>query len=343
MRKLHFLWFSFLILGLMLASSPVRLAPTHAQDGAEPTEPPFFSGQRAYDHAATLLEIGGPHVTGSPEILAVGNAIIAELEANGWEVMTQEFIHTAAGVDYPVRNIIAKRGEGPITMLASHYDSRLWADEEPDQSVWELGVAGANDGISSTAVLLEYGYIINEYYEPSDQIWLVFFDAEDNGRIPGWDWIIGSRYMAANLESEFGLTPEDFNLMILFDLVGEKDIDDYAPGDPEEIGANQQEFPIEGHSYNSAPEHVEAIWTLAAEMGYADTFIQRQRGPITDDHLPFIERGIPALDIIDLNYPYWHTLEDTLDKLSPQSLARPAQVVEMYLIQQSILLLRDTQ
>ncbi len=339
-RIRHSIFLLLLCFGLIIWGNTIQ-QPISAQDA--PDNPPFFSGERAYAYAETLLEIGGPHVTGSEEIKAVGDAIIAELEANGWEVVTQEFIHVAEGIEYPVRNIVAKRGEGPITMLASHYDSRMIADQEIDSTLWDLGVPGANDGISSTSVLLEFSYIINAHYEPNGQIWLVFFDAEDNGRITGWDWIIGSRYMAENLEADFGVTPDDFNLMILFDLVGEKDIDDYAEGDPDEVNAHQQEFTIEAHSFNSAPQQVEDIWTLAAEMGYADTFIQRQRGPITDDHLPFIERGIAAVDIIDLNYPYWHTLEDTLDKISPQSLERAATVVEMYLLQEAILTQKEVQ
>lgn len=343
MKIVHFVWIGLLLFGLVIVTSPVQFSTSHAQDGTSPTEPPYFDGEQAYRYAENLLDLGGPHITGSNEIMAVGNAIISELEANGWEVTVQEFIHTAQGVDYPVRNIVAMRGEGPITMLASHYDSRMLADEEPDPNDWVLGVPGANDGISSTAVVLEFSRIINEYYDPNGQMWLVFFDAEDNGRIPGWDWIIGSRYMAENLEADFGVTPDDFNLMILFDLVGEKDLDDYEADDPAAINAGQQEFPIEGYSAESALEHVEAIWSLAAEMGYADTFLQYQRGPITDDHVPFVERGIPSVDIIDLNYPFWHTLEDTLDKISPQSLARSATVVEMYLLQESIISQRDTQ
>lgn len=336
----RFLIIAFVLIGILAALTPPQFSPILAQETDE-LGPPYFDGERAYAHAEELMEIGGPHVTGSPEILAVGDAIIAELEANGWEVMTQEFIHVAEGVEFPVRNIIAKRGEGPITMLASHYDSRLFADEEPTEDGRMMAVPGANDGISSTSVLLEFSYIIDQHYDIDGQLWLVFFDAEDNGRIPGWDWILGSRYMAENLETDFGVGPDDFNMMILFDLVGEKDLDDYEEGDPAAEGANQQEFPMEGYSYNNSPEIVEDIWTIAADMGYADTFLQRQRGPITDDHLPFIERGIPAVDIIDLDYPFWHTLGDTIDKLSPQSLERPARVVEVYLTQQSILNLRD--
>ncbi len=298
-------------------------------------EGPVFSGERAYANAAMITEFG-PHVTGSPEIVLVGNAIIDQLEAANWEVLTQEFEYEAEGQIYPVRNIIARRGEGPITILASHYDSRFWADNDPDPANHRLPVLGANDGASSSGVVLEFAHIIDQYYELNEQVWLVFFDAEDNGRIPGWDWIRGSQYMAENLEQEFGVSLDDFRLMILFDMVGEADIDDYADGEAPE-NAGQQEFPIESYSMQNAPDEVSAIWQIAAELGFGDVFPDRQRGAITDDHLPFIQRGIPAVDIIDLDYPYWHTVGDTMDKISPISLARPGLVVETYLVQSNIM------
>ena len=208
----------------------------------------------------------------------------------------------------------------------------MWADNDPNADNHRQPVPGANDGASSSAILLEFGDIIDQHYELGEQVWLVFFDAEDNGRIPGWNWIEGSRYMANNLD-EFGVTPDDFRLMILFDLVGEKDLDDYDEDNPQRENAGQQEFPQEGNSASNAPEQTQAIWDIAATLGYEDVFLPWVRGPITDDHVPFLQQGIPAVDIIDLDYPYWHTVDDTLDKLSPTSLERPGQVVEIYLSQ----------
>lgn len=331
-----------LVAGLFALILGTQSPPTTAQEEATatptpPTEPPFFSGESAFNFAADLMEIGGPHPTGSAAIIAVGDYITEVLTAYGFAVTIQEFEHIAEGETFTVRNIVAMRGtEGPITMLATHYDSRLWADADPNPAKHQQPVPGANDGISSTGVVLEYARIIETYYNTNGRLWLTFFDAEDNGRIPGWDWIIGSTYMAENLESEFGVTPEDFNLMILFDLVGEKDIDDYDPDDPEAEYAGQQEFPVESYSFNSAPEVVEAVWALGQAMGYGDQFQSRMRGPIIDDHLPFVRQGIRAIDIIDLDYPFWHTIDDTLDKISPESLDRPGDVVEMYLIQTEI-------
>jgi len=275
----------------------------------------------------------GPHVTGSDEIIMVGDAIIEQLEAANWEVVTVEFDHDAEGIIFPARNIVAMKGDGPITMLASHYDSRMVADNDPNPDNHNLPVPGANDGASSSAALLEFAEVIDEHYVLNEQIWLVFFDAEDNGRVPGWNWIEGSRYMAANLETELDVTPEDFRLMILFDLIGERD----PVGVEDEGLVNGQRFPQEGYSITNAPEQTTAIWAIAAELGYEDVFVPQPRGNITDDHVPFIERGIPAVDIIDLDYPSWHTIGDTLDKLSAESLGRVGEVVELYLLQTEVI------
>jgi Zn-dependent M28 family amino/carboxypeptidase len=275
----------------------------------------YFSGDSAYAFAEEQLGFGH-RPTGSPQLELARQRIIQILESQGWEVVVQPFQHSANGQVYEGRNIIAKKGTGPITIIGSHYDSRLLADNDPIEDKRTEGVPGANDGASSTGALLELAGVIDDHYTVTNQIWLVFFDAEDNGRIPGWDWIIGSTYMAQNLQ-ELGFQALDVEFMLLLDMVGE---------------ADGQEFLIESYSLQSAPDQVVAIWQAAGILGYADYFPPVRRGPITDDHLPFIQQGIPAVDIIDLRYPYWHTTDDTLDKISPQSLDRVGEVVEFYLI-----------
>lgn len=299
--------------------------------------PPYFDGERALEFAAMQVEFG-PRPVGSEALTKTGDAIIEALEAAGWEVVTQEFPYDANGQTYPVRNIVAKRGTGPITMLASHYDTRMIADNDPDPLLQGDPVLGANDAASSTAVVLEMAEAINDHYEitENNQIWLVLFDAEDNGRIPGWDWILGSRYMATHLD-QLGVTPEDFNLMILFDMVGEADTDREYIGFNMETQKVGQQFYYENNSLTNAPEQTEALWQIAAELGYEDHFIPQPRYTITDDHLPFIQQGIPAVDFIDFDYPYWHTTSDTLDKLSATSLDRVGSVAEMYLLRTGVL------
>ncbi len=259
------------------------------------TLPRTFSGEQAYAHVLEQCALG-PRPTGSPAVRAAGDAIIAHLERWGWAVETQEFTYR----DTPVRNIIGRAGEGPVVIVGAHYDTRRAADQEdPTQPV-----LGANDGASGTAVLMELARVL-EKDRLRHQVWLVFFDAEDNGGLDGWEWCVGSSHMAANLT----VRPE---AMILVDMVGDAD----------------QQFYFE---HNSDPALQRELWEVAATLGYTPTFVSEYRWAVYDDHVPFARRGIPAVDIIDLDYPYWHTTRDTPDKVSPASLERVGRVLEVWL------------
>jgi len=175
--------------------------------------------------------------------------------------------------------------------LGAHYDCRIYADHDPDLSKRKQAVLGANDGASGVAVLLELARSIPK---ESASIWLVFFDAEDNGNIPGWDWILGSRAFVEGYE----IAPQ---AVVIVDMIGDADLNIYK-------------------EKNSNPELTAEIWAQAAELGYEDVFIPEEKWGMLDDHTPFLEAGIPAMDIIDFDYPYWHTTADTTDKISAQSL-----------------------
>jgi Zn-dependent M28 family amino/carboxypeptidase len=167
-------------------------------------------------------------------------------------------------------------------------------------------VPGAVDGASGVAVLLELARTL-DLNNIDREIWLAFFDVEDNGGdgIPGFDWIVGSTHMAGTLE----IVPE---AMVLVDMIGDAD----------------QQLYYEG---NSDPELQGHLWDIAAELGFGDFFIPQIRYTMIDDHLPFARLGIPAVDIIDFDYPYWHTVEDTADKASPDSLLRVGRTIEVWL------------
>jgi Zn-dependent M28 family amino/carboxypeptidase len=165
-------------------------------------------------------------------------------------------------------------------------------------------VPGANDGASGVAVLLELARTLDREAVPNE-IWLAFFDAEDNGRLDGWDWIAGSTHMAANLT----VTPE---AMILVDMIGD---------------AEQQIY----FDRNSDAALSARVWAVAAQLGYADYFLPLPKYTMLDDHIPFRDRGIPAIDIIDFDYPYWHTTADTADKVSAASLERVGRTLESFL------------
>jgi len=264
-------------------------------------EPLVFDGEAAYAHVEAQCDLGF-RPTGSEAGWATGDYIISYLEEQGWTVETEEFTYH----DTPVRNVVGRsstgsdQGVGPVILLGAHYDTRCSADEE-DASV---PVMGANDGASGVAVLLELARTLDRD-KLQNEVWLAFFDAEDNGRLDGWEWCVGSSYMAAHLE----IMPE---AVVVVDMIGD---------------ADQQIF----LERNSDPALQARLWEIAATLGYTDTFISEYRWAMYDDHVPFAQRGIPAVDIIDFDYPYWHTTQDTRDKVSAESLERVGRVVEMWI------------
>ena len=196
---------------------------------------------------------------------------------------------------HPIQNIVAKRGtdaQRPWIILGAHYDSRMVADHDPDPALRTQPVPGANDGASGVAVLLELARSLPETLPA--QVWLVFFDAEDQGDIQGWDWILGSRAFAQQLTAQ----PD---AVVVIDMIGDKNLDIY-------------------YESNSDRAISQAIWSEAAKAGYQKQFIPQDKYSMEDDHTPFLEKGIRAVDIIDFDYPYWHTTADTTDKVSAESL-----------------------
>lgn len=246
----------------------------------------------------------GPRWPGSPGHQAVGDYIVAELEAMGWDVEEQRFEYKGL----QGRNLIGRAnvGRGDVIIVGAHYDTRRVADQTPGAVEEQIPVPGAVDGASGVAVLLELARTL-DMDRMSSEIWLTFFDLEDNGggALPDWEWIVGSTYMAETLTA----AP---SAMVLVDMIGD---------------ADQQLF-YEG---NSDPNLREDLWAIASDLGYDDVFIPEVRYTMIDDHVPFARRGIPAVDIIDFDYPYWHTVEDTADKASAASLARVGRTIEVWL------------
>lgn len=261
----------------------------------EPTPPVIenFSGERALQDVVTQVGFG-PRTPGSDAHARTVEWIKTSLEAEGWLVEIQESVYQGQSV----RNILARTGSGePVVVLGAHYDSRFYADQDPDPANHTQPVPGANDGASGVAVLLELGRVLPERLAQLDhqgQIWLAFFDAEDNGRIPGWDWIMGSRRFV----EQMSVVPE---AVVIVDMIGDADLNAYI-------------------ERNSDIKLRDQIWRVAYGLGYGKQFIFEIKYSMTDDHTPFLEAGIPAVDIIDFDYPYWHTVADTPDKVSAASL-----------------------
>jgi len=247
-----------------------------------------FQPERAYQDILYQVSLGS-RISGTPAHQQVRIWITKQLEIAGWQVDEQKAVQNGM----LVRNLIASRGEElPYILLGAHYDSRMLADHDPDQSLRDQPVPGANDGASGVAVLLELARSL-----PKDlpvDVRLVFFDAEDNGGIDNWDWILGSRAFVRELQ-------EIPQAVIIIDMIGDADLQIY-------------------YEKNSDEALRKAIWDKAAQLGYGSVFIPEEKFSMLDDHTPFLEAGIPAVDIIDFDYPYWHTTLDTADKVSQESL-----------------------
>lgn len=262
-------------------------------------EPPRFDGQRAYQHVIQQEQFG-PRLPGSDAHAKTVDFIRAELEANGWQVNVQESQHASI----PIRNVVAYRGDPtPPILLGAHFDTRIYADQDADESNRLKPVPGANDGASGVAVLIELSRVLSM---SNEDVGLVFFDAEDQGGIDGLDWILGSRYFVEQLT----YMPD---AVIIVDMVGD---------------ADQQLY----YERNSNQPLMEQIWSIADSLGYGDRFIPQTKYSILDDHTPFLEAGIRAIDIIDFDYPYWHTIADTSDKVSPESLEAVGRTLVAWLI-----------
>ncbi len=250
--------------------------------------PPAFDGERAYQDVLYQMALG-PRLPDT-EAHARTRAWIADsLRAAGWQAETLP----AQAMGHTLYNVAGKRGAGrPWVILGAHYDNRLTADHDPSPERRATPVPGANDGASGVAVLLELARTLPQREQP--QIWLVFFDGEDNGNIPTWDWILGSRAFAQSL-------PDLPDAVVVVDMVGDADLNIYM-------------------EENSDPRVTRQIWDTAAALGYGEYFIPEYKYRMLDDHIPFRQMGAAAVDVIDFDYPYWHTVEDTADKVSAHSL-----------------------
>jgi Peptidase family M28 len=250
-----------------------------------------FDGTRAYKHVEQLVAIG-PHPAGSEGIRRAQEYITGQLKSFGCPVEEQEFHATSTPVgDVAMKNIVVKipSTNANIIIFSSHYDTKRLAN-----------FVGADDAGSSTGVLLELARLLCAR-KNAQTIWLAFFDGEEDFNF-NWtdtDNTFGSRELAASLALSGDL--RRVKAMILVDMVGPTN-------------------PVYKRENNSTPWLIDLLWSTAARLGYGKVFVN-DRSDIEDDHLPFLKREIPAADIIDLEVPYWHTAQDTLDKVDPRTLA----------------------
>jgi glutaminyl-peptide cyclotransferase len=259
-----------------------------------------FSGTRAYRDIIVQVNYG-PRIPGSFAHAETISYIQKELEAAGWEVEIQQ----TEWLGFSIQNILASRSGtlAPI-IIGAHYDSRLLADQETGPAR-ENPVPGANDGASGVAILLELARTLPKEGVP---VQLVFFDAEDNGGLDGRQWIMGSRAFVNSLSTK----PR---AAIIVDMVGDSNLNIFK-------------------ERNSNPDLTSSIWYQAGVLGFAKEFIPQIKYDMIDDHTSFLEAGIPAVDLIDFDYPYWHTSLDTADKVSAKSLQIVGQTILSWLSKQ---------
>lgn len=275
----------------------------------------LFNISRVYELIQKQVDIG-PRYPGSVGIENTRKMISSELLNYGsWNILHQNFtkkwiedeIITCVNV---ICDPINRNKDEPSFLLLAHYDSRLWANEDPNPQKRKLPVPGANDGASGVAVILELGRIFLEEYNFTN-FQLIFFDAEDQGGINGWDWLIGSRYYAV---SQIFLD-EKLSFGILFDMVAGE-------------GAT---FKREQNSDQYAYELVSWIWDEAERLDFQNYFLNSSGRRILDDHIPLLEQGLPVIDIIDefgTRYKPWHTTFDNMTYIDEKTIKAVGYTVE---------------
>ncbi len=260
-----------------------------------------FDGAAAFRYIETQVGFG-PRIPGTEPHQRAAAWLDSLLRSRADTLVVQSWTHvTASGDSLPLTNFIARfrPGAPKRLLLLAHWDSRPTADSptSPDST---KPVPGANDGGSGVAALLGVADVLKRA-PPAIGVDLLFVDGEDYGdftKTPK-DVLIGSRYYATHPVAG----PQPL-YAVLFDLVADKDLQIFQ----------------EGNSLVGAPEVVDLVWSTANDLGYAGTFVATPKHTLIDDHLELQKVGIRAIDVVDFDYPSWHTKDDTIDKVSAASL-----------------------
>jgi len=266
-----------------------------------------FSGEKALAHVQQLVDFG-PHPPGSEAIEKSREYIEKQLKLYGWQVARQAFTDETPRGTVRFVNLVARFAGAPNTvagvpsfLLCSHYDTKLFDT---------IRFVGANDGGSSTGLLLELARVLGQNPSLATKVELVFFDGEEAyENFSERDGLYGSRYFAKRIAQD--KVANQFRGGILFDMVGDRSLNITLPPD-------------------SPPQIVRDIFASADALKLRTHFTYFDRN-ITDDHTPLNAVGIPTIDIIDFDFVWWHTAADTIDKISAQSLQIVGSVAAYYL------------
>ena len=273
-----------------------------------------FSGDQAFAHVKQILDLG-PRPIGSPALEKTREYIITNLEKSGWQIERQKFIDLTPRGKYEFINLIARYSGKPNqpasketqqVIVCSHYDTKIFDT---------IHFIGASDGGSSTGALIELARVLAFNPNLAQRIELVFFDGEEAVQsFSETDGLYGSRFYAHDLRET--KRAKQFKFGILWDMMGAKNLNITLPPD-------------------SPPRLVRGIFEAADFLKVRNQF-SYFRNSILDDHTPLNQSFIPTIDLIDFNYPPWHTAEDTIDKLSPQSL-NTVGAVTLYFLQHELM------
>jgi hypothetical protein len=286
----------------------ILLSPANAGAFQKDASQPAFDEKNAYAHLVRQCDFG-PRNPGSLGHLKCRDYLVATLKKYTDKVDLQAFPMFIPGSQKPIEafNIIARFNPSQTQriILCAHWDTRPWADKDSDPAKHNTPILGANDGASGVAVLLEMARLFHSQPPPLG-VDIVLFDGEDAGESgESQGWIQGSEYFVKSLK-----TSAHPLFVILIDMIGDKDLQIYK----------------ESYSWEYARGIVNSVWEAAAELGIQE-FKDTVRYAVLDDHIPFLRMGIPCIDIIDFDYPYWHTTQDTPDKCSAASLGQVGRVL----------------
>jgi len=260
-----------------------------------------FDGKQAFEYLRQQVTFG-PRIPGTPAHEQTGDWILERLRATADTVEVQAFTHvTRKKVTLHLRNFIARFRPTATerVLFLAHWDTRPRADQSANLGAQRMPVPGANDGASGVAVLLGVADALKAT-PPALGVDLLFVDGEDYGDFSdSTEVLIGSRYFASHLPA--GYAPL---YAVLFDMVGDKNLEIY----------------YEGNSQATAPEVVDRVWRVAHDIGHGAQFRPGVRHTLVDDHVSLQKAGVHAIDVVDFDYPYWHTTDDTIDKVSGESL-----------------------
>jgi glutaminyl-peptide cyclotransferase len=279
--------------------SPAGSPPSEADAAPPPDQTGGFDGKAAYEYTAKLVSFG-PRPPASEAIRQTQDYILAMLKSFGCPIDVDDFHASTPIGDLAMKNIIVKiSGSGPgILLLLTHYDTVRIPD-----------FVGADDAGSSSGLMLEMSRVLCSRKERKpNSVWIAFLDGEEaqvvQDGVAQWtdeDSVFGSRELAAEMDLSGDL--KRVRAVLLADMVGAK-------------GLNIRQDP------GSTPWLNSLVWKTADRLGYRAVFIAGSNGGVQDDHTPFLSHHVPAADITEFpNYPFWHTTQDTMDKISARSLA----------------------